>query len=90
MSVTNILWGQMLLVSLVVLGFIWAATEWTAWLPAFQRARRGVSRGLFRWARSSRNRGRNQIGMAGTWLGITTDLSLYLLGITPLVWRNIF
>lgn len=36
MSVTNILWGQVLLVSLVVLGFIWAATEWTAWRLAFQ------------------------------------------------------
>ncbi len=83
MSVTNILWGQVLLVSLVVLGFIWAATEWTAWLPAFQRARRGVSRGLFRWAQSNRNGGYR-------WIGIITDLSPYPVGIPPLVWQNIF
>jgi type IV secretion system protein VirD4 len=36
MSATKILWGQVLLVSLVILGFIWAATEWTAWRLAFQ------------------------------------------------------
>jgi type IV secretion system protein VirD4 len=36
MSATKILWGQLLLVSLVVLAFLWAATEWTAWCLAFQ------------------------------------------------------
>ena len=36
MSATKILWGQLLLVSMVVLAFLWAATEWTAWRLAFQ------------------------------------------------------
>jgi type IV secretion system protein VirD4 len=36
MSATKILWGQLLLVSTVVLAFLWAATEWTAWHLAFQ------------------------------------------------------
>lgn len=36
MSATKILWGQLLLVSLVVLAFLWTATEWTAWRLAFQ------------------------------------------------------
>ena len=36
MSATKILWGQLLLVSVVVLAFLWAATEWTAWRLAFQ------------------------------------------------------
>src|ERR1700750_2784643 len=36
MSATRILWGQILLVSMVVLAFLWAATEWTAWRLAFQ------------------------------------------------------
>src|SRR5258705_1616731 len=36
MSATRILWGQLLLVSVVVLAFLWAATEWTAWRLAFQ------------------------------------------------------
>ena len=36
MSATKILWGQLLFVSMVVLAFIWAATEWTAWRLAFQ------------------------------------------------------
>ena len=36
MNATKILWGQVLLVSAVVLAFIWAATEWTAWRLAFQ------------------------------------------------------
>ena len=36
MSATKILWGQVLLVSSIVLAFIWAATEWTAWRLAFQ------------------------------------------------------
>ena len=36
MSATRILWGQLLLVAMVVLAFLWAATEWTAWRLAFQ------------------------------------------------------
>jgi hypothetical protein len=36
MNATKILWGQILLVSFVVLAFIWAATEWTAWCLGFQ------------------------------------------------------
>ena len=36
MSATKILWGQILLVSAVVVAFIWTATEWTAWRLAFQ------------------------------------------------------
>jgi type IV secretion system protein VirD4 len=36
MNATKILWGQILLVCAVVLGFMWAATEWTAWQLAFQ------------------------------------------------------
>ncbi len=36
MSATKILWGQVLLVSAVVLAFVWAATQWTAWRLAFQ------------------------------------------------------
>ncbi len=36
MSATKILWGQVLLVGAVVLGFVWFATEWTAWRLAFQ------------------------------------------------------
>ena len=36
MNATKILWGQVLLVCATVLGFIWAATEWTAWQLAFQ------------------------------------------------------
>ena len=36
MSATTILWGQLLFVSIVVLAFLWAATEWTAWRLAFQ------------------------------------------------------
>lgn len=36
MSVTKILWGQVLIVSAVVLAFVWSATEWVAWRLAFQ------------------------------------------------------
>src|SRR6202790_4521641 len=36
MNATKILWGQVLLVSAVVLAFVWAATEWTAWKLGFQ------------------------------------------------------
>src|SRR5258707_7076775 len=36
MSATKILWGQLFFVSIVVLAFLWGATEWTAWRLAFQ------------------------------------------------------
>lgn len=36
MSATKILWGQLLFVSMVVLAFLWTATEWTAWHLGFQ------------------------------------------------------
>jgi len=36
MNATKILWGQILLVSLVVLAFVWTATQWTAWRLGFQ------------------------------------------------------
>jgi type IV secretion system protein VirD4 len=36
MNATKILWVQILLVSLVVLAFVWMATEWTAWRLGFQ------------------------------------------------------
>jgi len=36
MSATKILWGQLLCVLIVVLAFVWTATEWTAWRLAFQ------------------------------------------------------
>jgi type IV secretion system protein VirD4 len=36
MNPTKILWLQILVVCSTVLGFIWAATEWTAWQLAFQ------------------------------------------------------
>jgi type IV secretion system protein VirD4 len=36
MNATKILWGQILFVSVVVLAFVWTATEWTAWRLGFQ------------------------------------------------------
>ncbi len=36
MSATKILWGQVLLVTVVVLAFVWGATEWVAWRLAYQ------------------------------------------------------
>jgi type IV secretion system protein VirD4 len=36
MSATKILWGQLLFASLLVLAFLWTATEWTAWRLGFQ------------------------------------------------------
>jgi len=36
MNAAKILWGQVLLVSFVVLAFVWGATEWVAWRLAFQ------------------------------------------------------
>jgi type IV secretion system protein VirD4 len=35
-SATKILWGQVLIVSLIVFAAIWAATQWTAWRLAYQ------------------------------------------------------
>jgi hypothetical protein len=31
MNATKILWGAVLIVSAVVLAFLWGATEWVAW-----------------------------------------------------------
>ena len=31
MNATKILWGQVVLVSTVVLAFVWGATEWAVW-----------------------------------------------------------
>ncbi|WP_227287658.1 conjugal transfer protein TraG [Boseongicola sp. H5] len=36
MPATKILWGQITIVSLIVLSMIWAATQWTAWRLGFQ------------------------------------------------------
>ena len=36
MSATKILWGQILIVSAIVLATTWSATEWVAWRLAFQ------------------------------------------------------
>ncbi|WP_316196053.1 MULTISPECIES: conjugal transfer protein TraG [unclassified Bradyrhizobium] len=36
MSATRILWGQLFFASLLVLAFLWTATEWTAWRLGFQ------------------------------------------------------
>lgn len=36
MNPTKILWGQIIAVSTTVLGFVWIATEWTAYRLAFQ------------------------------------------------------
>ena len=36
MSAGKVLWGQVLVVALVVLAAVWSATEWTAWRLAFQ------------------------------------------------------
>jgi len=35
-SATKILWGQVLVVSLIVFAAIWAATQWTAWRLGYQ------------------------------------------------------
>jgi type IV secretion system protein VirD4 len=47
MSGARVLWGQVCLVLLVALGFVWAATEWTAWRLGFQAE---LGEPLFRWA----------------------------------------
>ncbi|OBX17698.1 conjugal transfer protein TraG [Erythrobacter sp. QSSC1-22B] len=36
MNATKILWGQIVFVSMIVLGTSWAATQWTAWRLGFQ------------------------------------------------------
>jgi len=36
MSATKILWGQILVVALIILATTWGATEWTAWRLGFQ------------------------------------------------------
>jgi type IV secretion system protein VirD4 len=36
MNATKILWGQIILVGVVVLVFVWTATEWTAWRLGYQ------------------------------------------------------
>ena len=36
MSATKILWGQILVVSVIVLVAIWGATQWTAWRLGYQ------------------------------------------------------
>ena len=36
MNPTKILWLQIFVVCSTALGFLWAATEWTAWQLAFQ------------------------------------------------------
>ncbi len=36
MSATKILWGQIMVVSLIILATTWAATQWTAWQLGFQ------------------------------------------------------
>ncbi|WP_306259967.1 conjugal transfer protein TraG [Pararhizobium sp. IMCC21322] len=36
MNATKILWGQIVFVSMIVLGTTWAATQWTAWRLGFQ------------------------------------------------------
>jgi len=36
MSATKILWGQLLVVGLIALAFVWGATQWTAWRLGYQ------------------------------------------------------
>ncbi len=36
MPATKILWGQILIVTLIVLTTTWSATQWTAWCLAYQ------------------------------------------------------
>jgi type IV secretory pathway TraG/TraD family ATPase VirD4 len=38
MSVTKILWGQILVVFAIVLATTWAATQWTAWRLGYRYA----------------------------------------------------
>jgi len=36
MSATKVLWGQLIVVTLIALAFVWAATQWTAWKLGYQ------------------------------------------------------
>ena len=36
LSATKILWGQILVVSVIVLAAVWGATQWTAWRLGYQ------------------------------------------------------
>ena len=36
MSATKVLWGQLIVVCLIALAFVWSATQWTAWRLGFQ------------------------------------------------------
>jgi type IV secretion system protein VirD4 len=49
MSATKILWGQVLLVTAVVLAFVWGATEWVAWRLRFQPQLGGPWFSLLGW-----------------------------------------
>jgi type IV secretion system protein VirD4 len=49
MNPTKILWLQILVVCSTVLGFVWAATEWTAWQLAFQPQLGSPWFSLFGW-----------------------------------------
>ena len=49
MNPTKILWLQILLVCATVLGFVWAATQWTAWQLAFQAQLGPPWFSVFRW-----------------------------------------
>ena len=49
MNPTKILWLQILMVCSTVLGFVWAATEWTAWQLAFQPQLGSPWFSLFGW-----------------------------------------
>src|SRR4029450_12208255 len=49
MNATKILWSQILLVSLVVLAFVWTATQWTAWRLGLQTPLGHPLFDLFRW-----------------------------------------
>ena len=50
MNATKILWSQILLVSAVVLAFVWGATDWVAWRLAFQPQLGRPWFRLFGWA----------------------------------------
>ena len=49
MNATKILWGQVLLVSITILAFVWAATERTAWKLGFQPGLGHPWFGIFGW-----------------------------------------
>jgi type IV secretion system protein VirD4 len=49
MNATKMLWGHVLIVSGVVLAFLWAASDWTAWKFGFQTALGQPWFELFSW-----------------------------------------